>query len=126
MQKILNEFNVGHCGIKVKVTVALAKFIHLIFQITSRWIFNTVTGKRFSKRYKFYISYSQVYCGRQSSICKEFALLANYCGLCLGLYVTMYVTTREAISITGVAAKKAGLKCGPKCHVGNLYYENKL
>ena len=29
--------NVGHFGIKVKVTIALAKFNHLIFQIASRW-----------------------------------------------------------------------------------------
>ena len=33
---ILNEFNVMHCGIKVKVIKALAKFNQLTFQITSR------------------------------------------------------------------------------------------
>ena len=35
-ENVLKEFNVAHCGIKVKITKVLAKFNHLIFQITSR------------------------------------------------------------------------------------------
>ena len=34
-ENILDEFDVRHCGIKVKVTIALVKLNHLIFQITS-------------------------------------------------------------------------------------------
>ena len=34
----MDEFNVGRCGIKIKVIMALAKFTNLIFQITSRWL----------------------------------------------------------------------------------------
>ena len=37
-KNIINDFNVMHCEIKVKVFITLAKFNHhLICQITSRW-----------------------------------------------------------------------------------------
>ena len=38
-ENVLNKFNVGNCGIKAKVTKALAKFNHLIFHTTSRWLY---------------------------------------------------------------------------------------
>ena len=38
-ENIMHEFHVGQCGIKVKVTIALAKCNHLPFQITGRWLF---------------------------------------------------------------------------------------
>ena len=38
-ESILDEFSVGHYGIKVKVSLTHVKFNHLIFQITSRWLF---------------------------------------------------------------------------------------
>ena len=41
-KNVFDEFNVGHCGIKVKVTKVLAKFSHLIFQITSRGLYIAV------------------------------------------------------------------------------------
>ena len=50
-ENILEEFSVGHCRIMVKVTIALAKFSHLIFQISRRWFFIADTGKSFSKRH---------------------------------------------------------------------------
>ena len=34
VEYIIDVFNVGHCEIKVKVTLALAKFNYLIFQTT--------------------------------------------------------------------------------------------
>ena len=46
---ILNEFNVTHCGIKIKVIIALAKFNHLTFQITSRWLFIAESEKVIAK-----------------------------------------------------------------------------
>ena len=51
-KNILDEFNVGHCGIKIKVTIALEKFNHLIFQISSRWLFIADSCRRHSKRHK--------------------------------------------------------------------------
>ena len=39
---ILDKFNVGHCGIKVKVTI-----------ITSRWLFIADTGKSYRVRYMY-------------------------------------------------------------------------
>ena len=68
-ENILDDFNVGHCGSKVKVTVALEQFNNLIFQITSRWLFIPESGKRYSKRHQLYIFYTVRYSvGRQSSI----------------------------------------------------------
>ena len=37
-ENILDGLNVEHCGVKVKVTIALAAFNHLSFQIKSRWL----------------------------------------------------------------------------------------
>ena len=51
-ENILHE-NVGQCGIKVKVTVAFAKFNHLILQITSRWLFVAESGKREYRPFRF-------------------------------------------------------------------------
>ena len=45
------------CGIKVKVTLELAKFNHLIFQITRSWLFIAESGKSYNKRHQLYISY---------------------------------------------------------------------
>ena len=60
-ENILDEFNVGHCGIKVNVTIALAKFNNLIFQISSRWLFIADSAKSFSKRHQLHISYTVRY-----------------------------------------------------------------
>ena len=57
-ENILDEFNVEHCGFKVKVTLALAMFNHLIIQITSRCLFIAGSGKCYSNRYQLYISYT--------------------------------------------------------------------
>ena len=46
-ENILDEFKVGQCEIKVKVTIALAMFNHLIFQIISRWLFIADSGKSY-------------------------------------------------------------------------------
>ena len=44
-ENILKEFSVEHCEINVKATVALAKFNHLIFQMTSIYLFIANSGK---------------------------------------------------------------------------------
>ena len=48
-ENILDEFDAGQCGMKIKVTMALAKFNHLIFQITSRCLIIADSSKRYSK-----------------------------------------------------------------------------
>ena len=37
-ENIMHELNLGHCGIQVKVTLSLAMFNDLLFQITRRWL----------------------------------------------------------------------------------------
>ena len=51
-ENILDEFNVRHCGIKVKVTIALVKLNHLTFQITSRWLFIADNDEIYCKRHQ--------------------------------------------------------------------------
>ena len=51
-KNILDDFNVMDCGIKVKVTITLAKFNNLLFQITSRWLYIADCDKSYSKRYQ--------------------------------------------------------------------------
>ena len=47
----MDEFNVGHCGIKIKVIMAPANFTHLIFQITSRWLHIVDCAKSYSNAF---------------------------------------------------------------------------
>ena len=56
-ENILDEFNVGHFGIKVKESIAL---YHLNIQITSRWLFIADSDKSYSKNTNN-ISYTVVY-----------------------------------------------------------------
>ena len=51
-KNIFDEFSVVHFGMKVKVTVSLAKFDHLIFHYISRWLFNADSEISYSKRHQ--------------------------------------------------------------------------
>ena len=48
-KNIMDYFNVGYCGIKIKATIALAKLIRLIFQITNRWCYIADSDKFIAK-----------------------------------------------------------------------------
>ena len=65
-ENVLDELNVGHCWIKVKVTNSICELDYLIFQITSRYFYIVDSGKSYGELY--YYLYSQVCCGRSSSV----------------------------------------------------------
>ena len=88
----MHEFNFRHCGIKVKVSVALAKFNHFIFKITRRWLFIGESDLKLQQKTPmiYLIGSDRVLVGKL--IFEVFDLHAYSCNLGSGFLVTDYMS----------------------------------